>query len=383
MVRSYEETRRGPTVFPATLGTGESEPSPAPSSNLRGMAANIVAVDLGGTKVAAARFDDEFTLIERTRLPTPRTAPELVPAVIDAARQVWSQDVIAVGIGVAGLVHWPEGRLAWVPHVAGAGVDLRVRVGEALGVPVIVDHDANCGALAEFELGAARTYLSGMLVTVGTGIGGGIVIDGEIYRGRSFAGEIGHMKVDQGGPQCPCGGIGCWEVRASGSALTRQARAEVDRHPDGAVARIAAGRPPVGEDVSAAAEEGDAAAAGILDDVAKWFGRGLANLVASLDPEVIVVGGGLGSSGHRFLGAARAEVEEELYGAPYRPATPILPAAFGADATLVGAALIAWREESLLFRLKERTRRLSDSLRADDAERRPRRARPSRRLGPG
>lgn len=338
------------------------------------MPANTVGVDLGGTKIAAARFDDDFTVIERAQVPTPGIAEELGDAVLGVAGRVWSPDVIAMGIGVAGLVHWPEGRLAWVPHVKGAGVDLRVRAAEAFSVPVVVDHDANCGALAEFELGAARSYHSGMLVTVGTGIGGGIIVDNEIYRGRSFAGEFGHMKVEPGGLTCPCGGQGCWEVMASGSAVTRLARDDVRHNPDGLIAELAAGRAPVGEDVSAAAEGGDPSAEEILAEVGRWFGVGLANLIAAFDPEVIVVGGGLGSSGDRFLRPARDEVRAELYGAPYRPATPILGAAFGADASLAGAALLAWREASLRFRLKERTRRLGDSLRADDSEaRRPRR----------
>ncbi len=329
------------------------------------MPSTAVGIDIGGTKIAAARFDDEFEILERATVPTPPQSVDLAPAAIAAARQVWDRDVISAGAGVAGLVRWPEGVLSWVPHVEGGQVDLRTMLGEALEVPVVVDHDANCAALAEFELGAARGYDSVLLVTVGTGIGGGFIIDDELYRGRSFAGEIGHMQLQMNGQACPCGGRGCWETLASGSSLRRLARAEVERHPDGAIARLAAGRDPRGEDVTRAADEGDEAAQAMLDEVSTWLGIGLANLIAAFDPEVIVVGGGLGSVGDHFLAPARKVARARLYAAEYRPTTPILSSEFGADAGIVGAALHAWREVSFRFRLRERTRRLTERSTAE------------------
>ncbi len=324
------------------------------------MPSYAVGIDIGGTKIAAARFDDDFEVLERTVVPTPRLAADLADAAIGAAREVWDRDVIAVGAGVAGLVRWPEGVLSWVPHVEGGQVDLRTLLGEALEVPVVVDHDANCAALAEFELGAGRGYDSLLLVTVGTGIGGGFIIEDEIYRGRSFAGEVGHMQLQVDGHDCPCGGQGCWETLASGSALNRLARAEVAAHPNGALAQLTAGREPRGEDVTRAAAEGDGAAQDLLDEVATWLGVGLANLIAAFDPEAIIVGGGLGSVGEYFLTPARKVARARLYAAEYRPTTPILPSEFGADAGIVGAGLNAWREVSFRFRLKERTRRLTE-----------------------
>ncbi len=193
------------------------------------MAATTVGIDIGGTKIAAARFDDDFVILDKAVEPTPRESSDLADAVIATARQVWDRDVISVGAGCAGLVRWPEGMLAWVPHVKGGPVDLRTLLGEALEVPVVVDHDANAAALAEFELGAARGYDGGLLVTVGTGLGGGFIIDGEIHRGRSFAGEIGHMQLEVNGAECPCGARGCWETLASGAALARLAAHEVQR----------------------------------------------------------------------------------------------------------------------------------------------------------
>ncbi len=324
------------------------------------MPTSTVGVDIGGTKIAAARFDDDFQMLDRATLPTPRVATELADAAIAAVRKVWDRDVIAVGAGVAGLVRWPEGVLTWVPHVEGGQVDLRTLLGEDLAVPVVVDHDANVAALAEFELGAARGYDHGILVTVGTGIGGGFVVDGEIWRGRSFAGEIGHMQVHVEGAGCPCGNRGCWETLASGTALARLAQTEVEAHPEGAIARLAGGDEPRGEHVTEAARQGDGAAQALLEEVAGWLGVGLANLVAAFDPEVIIVGGGLGSVVDEFLVPARRVARRRLYAAEYRPTTPILPSEFGADAGLVGAGLSAWREVSLRFRIRERTRRLAE-----------------------
>ncbi len=324
------------------------------------MPSSTIGIDIGGTKIAAARFDDDFEIHERATVPTPRLSADLADAAIGVARQVWARDVIAVGAGVAGLVRWPEGVLAWVPHVKGGQVDLRTLLGEALEVPAVVDHDANCAALAEYELGAGRGFDSLMMVTVGTGIGGGFIIDGEIYRGRSFAGEVGHMQLQLDGDLCPCGGRGCWETLASGSALSRLAREEVAAHPDGAVARLAAGSEPRGEHVTRAAADGDTVAQQLLEEVAAWLGTGLANLIAAFDPEAIVVGGGLGSLPDQIVAPARRVARSRLYAAEYRPTTPILPSEFGADAGIVGAGLIAWRQESFRFRLRERTRRLAE-----------------------
>jgi glucokinase len=337
--------------------------------------ANVVGIDLGGTKIAAARFDDEFNLLAAARVPTPPRADQLPSTIIGLARQVWHPDVIAAGVGVAGLVRWPEGVLAWVPHVEGAGVDLRGSLGEALRVPVVVDHDANVAALAEFEFGAGQGYNGGLLVTVGTGIGAAIIIEGEVYRGRSFAGEVGHMRVVADGIECPCGKTGCWETLASGTALARLAADEVERNPDGVIGTLADGQEARGEDVTAAAAAGDEVAQQLLARVATWFGIGLGNLISALDPEVIIVGGGLGSVGDPFLAPVRATVESRLYAADYRTRTPILGSEFGAEAGFVGASLAAWRSVSWRFRFRERRRRWTETLRNLEPERERRQTR--------
>jgi glucokinase len=176
-----------------------------------------------------------------------------------------------------------------------------------------------------------------LMVTVGTGIGGGLVIDGEVERGRGHLGEIGHMVLDPGGPECACGRAGCWEALASGRALDRAARA-CAAAPSG---MLAGSDDADGADLVAAAEAGDAAAGAAIEAVARALGRGLAVLVAVLDPDVIVVGGGVGTLGARLLDPARRAMMEAMPGAEHRRETPVLAAGFGPDSGLVGAALVA------------------------------------------
>ncbi len=181
----------------------------------------------------------------------------------------------------------------------------------ATGLPVVVDGDANLAALAEAHLGAGAGYRVVLLVALGTGIGGGLVVEGRVERGRAFLGEIGHMVMDPAGPLCACGRHGCWEALVSGTSLARAARRLAEGDPAGAVARAAAGATPRGEHLSAAAREGDAAAAAALADAGEWLGRGLANLVAVLDPDVIVVGGAAAAAGEALLGPARATLSRD------------------------------------------------------------------------
>lgn len=326
------------------------------------MPANVIGFDLGGTKIAAVRADDELNFLERAQLPTPRTDDELGPAVLEVIRRVWSTDVIAVGGGCAGLVRWPEGTLAWIPHVKGDGVDLRTIIAEAVPVPVEIDNDANAAALAEFELGAAASYSSGLVVNVGTGIGGGWVLDGEVFRGRSFAGEIGHMSLVSDGPLCPCGARGCWETVASGTALARMAAEEIAAHPDGVLAQTVGDRQPRGEDVTDLAAAGDERCLALVDEIGYWLGIGINNLIVAFDPEVVVVGGGMGTIGDLILDPTRRVVREHLYGVGYRPSTPVIGSAFRRDAGLIGGVLMAWREVSWMFRMRERTKRLTERV---------------------
>lgn len=297
-----------------------------------------IGIDIGGSKLLTVRVDaGRTTYAERTALP--EGSSDLPAAVADAARAAWSDEVTGVGIGVAGLVRWPEGTFVWGPHVAGIEVALRSDAEAALGVPVVVDNDANTAAYAEMRSGSGAGYRNVLLVTLGTGIGGAIVIDGSVYRGESFAGEWGHMVVHADGLLCDCGKNGCWETVASGPALVRLAREAIALNPDSSFARRVGDRP-TGEDITAAADAGDELARGLVAQVGAQFGRGLASLIAIFDPEAIIVGGGLGSIGESIIGPARRVVTDAIHGGSYRLVPPILVAGLGPRAGAIGAAMM-------------------------------------------
>jgi glucokinase len=301
--------------------------------------ATTIGIDIGGTKVFIVRVTDGEVAAE-VRTETAADAP-LTPEIYAVIRELWSPDVVAVGAGVAGLVDADRGLFVWGPHVSGTGIPVRADLEEALGVPAVVDNDANMAAWGELKAGAGRGFSDMLLVTLGTGIGGAIVIDGEIHRGTGFAGEWGHMLFDPGGLPCDCGKLGCWETVASGPALSRIARNHVAQNPLGSLAvRLKDGQID-GEAVTAAADDGDESARGLTAQVGGAFGLGLCNLIAILDPEIIVVGGGLGSVGESLLGPARRVVTDALHGGSYRQHPPIVTAELGSKANAIGAALLA------------------------------------------
>jgi len=300
-----------------------------------------IGIDIGGTKAAAVRLEDG--------MPAARDAGsvyrgDLVANIAATVRDLRTDDVDAVGVGLAGLVQWPEGIFAWGPHLDWQDVPVRAALEAELSLPVVVDNDANMSAFGELRAGAGVGFDDFLMVTLGTGIGGGIVIGGEIYRGESFGGEFGHMVVDAGGLLCGCGKRGCWETVASGPALVRLAREVIALNPDGSLAsRIGEGSFS-GRDVTAAADAGDEVARGLVAQVGADFGRGLGSLVSIFDPELIVVGGGLGSVGESLLGPARRVAAEGLHGGSHRLMPPILVAGLGPDAGAVGAAAMAAEE---------------------------------------
>jgi glucokinase len=300
-----------------------------------------IGIDLGGTKAAAIRLDESQHVVARHRSVARSGKPDLVGRAVDSARALWVPGVAAVGVGIAGLVRWPEGVFAWGPHVAGREVPVRAELERELGVPVVVDNDANTALFAESRTGAARGIDHALMVTLGTGIGGAVLAGGEVYRGGSFAGEFGHMTVIDDGPVCDCGRRGCWETLASGPALARMALEVIARRPRSAFAGRFRGTDPLAEAITAAAAEGDEVAASLLADAGEHFGRGLANLIAAFDPEMVVIGGGLGSVGEALIGPARDIVARRLHGAPHRTAPAIVVAELGEAAGAVGAALLA------------------------------------------
>lgn len=298
--------------------------------------AHTIAVDCGGSTLRVARAVG--TSLESVRsAPGParlEDLPDAIVAMADAA------GATAVGVAVAGLVDAPHGVLHWMPHRPGGPVDL-TRVGTALGIPVVIDNDANMAAYAEALAGAGAGYRMVLMVAVGTGIGGGLVIDGRVERGRGHLGEIGHLQIAPGAPPCPCGLTACWESAASGRALDRAADGVVRADPRGVLAAATTGRRASGRDLVAAAVAGDPGSAHALSLVAEALGEGLANLTAVFDPDVVVVGGGVGMIGEPLLAPARRVMEERRSGGRHRQPTPVVAARFGGDCALVGAALAA------------------------------------------
>jgi glucokinase len=309
-----------------------------------------IGLDVGGTKVLGVAVDPrapEVVLAEE-RIPTPEGGKGLVDTLISLAGALMAPGTAsAIGVGVPGLVD-RSGRLRLGPHLRHIrDLPLASLLAERTGVPVAVDNDANCHALAEHAGGAAVGADEALVITFGTGIGAGIITGGRLLRGANgFAGEPGHMMVDPNGPPCPCGRRGCWERFASGSGLARLARdAALGRRLDLAV-ELAGGDPEAvrGEHVTAAAAAGDAEAQAVLDDLAWWIAVGLANLVNILDPAVIVVGGGLVDAADLLLPETRRRFVGLVLAGDDRPEVPIVAAALGGRAGAIGAAVLAANE---------------------------------------
>jgi glucokinase len=309
-----------------------------------------IGVDIGGTKVAAGVVDDEGKVIDATRRLTPgHDVAETEDTIAEVVNELSARhEISAVGIGAAGWIAADRATVLFSPHLAWRNEPLRDALAEAIGVPVIVENDANAAAWAEYRFGAARDARVAVMVTLGTGIGGGLVVSGILYRGAFGVGcEYGHMTVVPDGRRCACGNRGCWEMYASGTALARDARELADIAPVAAhrLMQLANGDPDqlTGPLVTAAAREGDPAAVEIYTAMGRWLGRGLANLAAVIDPTVFVIGGGVSEAGDLLLVPARQAFNEGLTGRGFRPAADILLAELGPEAGMVGAADLARR----------------------------------------
>lgn len=300
----------------------------------------VAGVDVGGTKVLAAMVGEDGTILRRWTVDTdPGAGTSSLLGALDAL--VSSGDhPAAVGVAAAGWVEHGAGKVVFAPNLRYEDTELRKAVESRYGVPVAVENDASAAAWGERKHGAGGGAQNMCMVTVGTGIGGGIITGGELYRGgRGFAAEVGHMVILDGGPLCACGQRGCLEAMASGTAIGRMARERSGEPGAQEVLRTAGGDPAniTGAIVTKAAENGDAFATAILETTGGYLGVGLANLVHLLDPEVIVVGGG--AAVDNILGPARAEMEKRVE--PSRPPPPVVRAALGNEAGVIGAAAIA------------------------------------------
>lgn len=307
-----------------------------------------VGVDIGGTKVAAGVVDEQGKILAATRRDTPADDPVRTADVIaDAARElIASHEVCAIGLGAAGFVDATRSTVMFAPNLAWRDEPLRAAIEQRLGLPAVVENDANAAAWAEARFGAGRGEDNVVVITVGTGIGGGIVVGGELLRGRhGVAAEIGHFNIVPDGRRCGCGLQGCWEQYASGRALVQEAYEQAIASPALAneLLRLAGGRPEgiTGPIVSQAAQSGDVAALQCFDELGRWLGRGIAQLAAILDPGVFVIGGGVSTAGELLREPTVRAFRKHLTARGHRPTADVRMAEIGPEAGIVGAADLA------------------------------------------
>lgn len=311
-----------------------------------------VGVDVGGTRIKAGLVDDRGAILAEAVRDTPaRTVqPGVVEdAVVGAVEELLGREegqAAGVGIGAAGFVDAERGVVVFAPHLPWRDHPLRDRLAGRLDLPVVVDNDANAAGWAEHRFGSGQGESHLAVITLGTGIGGAIITDGRLQRGRhGLAGEFGHQQMVPEGRPCECGHRGCWEQYVSGSVV-RRAGQELVRTGGGsaqALREMCGGDPDrlTGEQVTRAARAGDPASVGVLTEVGERLGEGLAGVVAALDPGTVVVGGGLSEAGELLLGPARAALSRRLVGGRHRAVPDVVAARLGAWAGLVGAADLA------------------------------------------
>ncbi|RZS38923.1 glucokinase [Herbihabitans rhizosphaerae] len=308
---------------------------------------NTIGVDVGGTSVRAGVVDSHGTVVDTARAPTPPEEAALEDAITSVVCQLARRHTVAaVGLAVAGFVTRDRASVMFAPHLPWRGVAVADRIAGRVKLPVVLEHDANAATLAEYRYGAARGSRVAVLVAIGTGIGGGLLLDGKPFRGaHGVAPEFGHLCVVPGGRPCPCGKRGCWERYCSGTALASTAVDLMARHPgmSTVLAREAGvdSRAITGRKVAGAARDGDPLAQRAMAELARWLGDGLTLIADLYDPEIVVIAGGVSESAPLFLDAAREHYAKRITGAGYRPLARIRTAQLGDDAGIVGAAALA------------------------------------------
>ena len=307
-------------------------------------------IDVGGTKIAGGVVTEDGTILEELRVESPATDPEAIEeAIAGLVLELRGRHPIAtVGVGAAGYVDRDRATVLFAPNLAWRNEPLKSEIEKRVDLPVVIENDANAAAWGEFTFGAGHDADDLLLVTVGTGVGGGLVLDGEVYRGANGVGaEIGHMRVVPNGILCGCGKHGCFEQYASGSALVRETRAlamsgamiaqGILKRAGGQLGEI------TGPLITEAAQDGDAGALQQLAELGRWLGEGIASLTEILDPEVVVVGGGVSEADHLLLEPTRAAFAGQLVGRGFRPIPEIRKARLGNHAGMIGAADLSRR----------------------------------------
>lgn len=327
-------------VWRSRVGGADTATAPRPGSA-------FIGVDVGGTKILGLVTDGlGANEQDRELQPTPKDPEKLESAIVEVVRTLMDRNarIAGIGVGVPGLVDH-AGVLHYGPNVQGVlGLDIAGKLNEVFSLPAVAENDGYLAALTEHRLGAARGHDHAIIVTQGTGIGGGLIVGGQVLRGANgFAGEPGHMLINRFGHRCACGRTGCWESVSSGAGLANIARELVAEGHAAAILEAAGGDPNNirGEHVSAAFAKNDPDAVEILSRFSWWIAQGIGSLIALLDPSVVVLGGGLSAISDGFIDGVSSKVTEAVVGGQYRPAVPIVPADFGAEAGAVGAGLRA------------------------------------------
>lgn len=301
-----------------------------------------IGIDIGGTKICAAVVDERGIVHDTVTVATPRDMSntdlvEMLASMVDnlTAR---SDQARSIGVGAAGAVDWTTGVVKWAPNNTYSDFPLKQLLQDKSGLPVVVDNDANTAGWAEAQISHGGPYQNMAFLTIGTGVGAALIIEGRLHRGRNgLAGEAGHMIVAPSGHLCGCGRVGCLEAMASGTALTRIGNALLSDE-RGSIQTLN------GYDICAAAQSGSGAALAAFDQVGHWLGLGIANLVNLLDLDVVVIGGGLIETGDLLLEPVRRSVQENTFAVDHRPAVEILASSLGKEAGAIGAALLALAE---------------------------------------
>ncbi|CAB5105591.1 MAG: ROK family glucokinase [Actinobacteria bacterium] len=308
-----------------------------------------IGIDVGGTKILGGVVDESGSVLATARTDTPRQGGRvLTQAIADIAKELLvDHNVTSIGVSAAGFVSSDRKTMLATPNIADwNGVDLDYELTDLIGLPVIIENDANAAAWGEAKFGAGRNQAHMMMLTVGTGIGGGIVVNGALYRGAfGIAAEFGHIRVVPDGHLCGCGARGCFEQYASGNALLRHAREAISASPEIARNLLSRGDGTVagltGSAITEAAREGDPVALAAFTTTGQWLGAGIASLSVILDPACVVIGGGVIEAGEILLKPTREALERTMPFAGKHPYPQIIAAQLGNEAGLVGVADLA------------------------------------------
>ncbi|HZD58940.1 MAG TPA: ROK family glucokinase [Anaerolineae bacterium] len=314
-----------------------------------------IGIDIGGTKIAAMAVDVEGRILSSLKIGTPGGTPDdIVTAVSDLIERLTESvldagEVVGIGLAVAGTINWKEGIVVQSPNLPFSNIRLRSIIESKFGLSTFMDNDGNLATLGEKYYGAAWGAQNIIGLTLGTGIGAGIIIDGCLYRGATgSAAEIGHMVIQATGPQCTCGSYGCFEEMASGRALLRLAKEKALQDRESLILKLAGGSVEeiTGPMVTEAAQRGDKTALDVFSEIGFWLGIGINNVINIFNPELVVIGGGMADAGELVLSPVRKVVGERTLH-PNKEVAKVVLADLGNQAGAMGAAALVFDELSI------------------------------------